>query len=151
WVNDVPSEPWHWSYLNPGADQYRAEGLPDVAGMQKALGIEADGKPGPGTAKAVKAYQKANKLTVDGIPGLKTMGAILGKGSAPVASKPAGKPVLVGAAESLTIQEAGPAKNAYDDRKGHSIKHCTIHWWGRPSGQTFAGIRDYLIDNSREV
>src|SRR5690606_39754128 len=45
----------------------------------------------------------------------------------------------------LVIEEAGPAKNAYADRKGHSIKHATIHWWGKPSGQSFEGIRDYLI------
>ena len=79
WVNDVPSEPWHWSYLNPGQDRYRSEGLPDVAAMQRRLGIEADGKPGPGTATAVRAYQKQHGLTVDGIAGPATMAAILGK------------------------------------------------------------------------
>lgn len=84
WVNDVPSEPWHWSYLNPRADQYRSEGVPDVAGMQKRLGVKADGKFGPATSKAVRAWQKENGLTADGIPGAKTMGAILGKAVADV-------------------------------------------------------------------
>ena len=157
WVNDVPSEPWHWSYLNPGRDRYRGEGLPNVKAMQAKLGIEQDGKPGPDFVKHVKKFQKANGLEVDGKAGPSTVKAILsGKGdAAPVpvipvgpvggASVPAPQPV------DLVIEEAGPAKNAYDDRKGHSIKHATIHWWGRPSGQSFEGIRDYLIDNPREV
>ena len=82
WVNDVPSEPWHWSYLNPGRDQYRSEGLPSVAAIQKKLGIEADGKPGTGFVAAVKKFQKANGLTVDGKVGSATSKAILGKGDA---------------------------------------------------------------------
>src|SRR5699024_8756822 len=67
------------------------------------------------------------------------------------ASVPAPQPV------DLVIEEAGPAKNAYagrtDPRDGtvHEIEHATIHWWGRPSGQSFEGIRDYLIDNARQV
>src|SRR5699024_11223875 len=64
---------------------------------------------------------------------------------------PAPRPV------DLVIEEAGPAKNAYADRTDprdgtvHKIEHVTIHWWARPSGQKFEAIRDYLIDNPREV
>lgn len=92
WVNDVPSEPWHWSYLNPGRDQYRSEGLPNVKGMQQRLGIEQDGKPGPGFVTAVKEFQQANGLTVDGKAGPSTAKAILGKGDAAptVPATPAG-------------------------------------------------------------
>lgn len=162
WVNDVPSEPWHWSYLNPGRDQYRGEGLPNVKGMQAKLGIEQDGKPGPGFVGAVKKFQKANGLTVDGKAGPATAKAILGKGDAapapvipvgPVGGASVPAPQSVG----LVIEEAGPAKNAYADRTDprtgtvHKIEHVTIHWWSRPSGQKFEAIRDYLIDNPREV
>ena len=53
WVNDVPSEPWHWSYLNPGRDRYRGEGLPNVKAFQKKHKLTVDGKAGPTTAKAI--------------------------------------------------------------------------------------------------
>ncbi|UEJ84022.1 peptidoglycan-binding protein [Brachybacterium halotolerans subsp. kimchii] len=83
-------EPWHVGYRG-STDQYRAEGLPDIVGMQKKLGITADGKPGTGFVAAVKKFQKANGLTVDGIAGPKTQKAILaGKGEAAQAAvKPA--------------------------------------------------------------
>lgn len=155
WVNDVPSEPWHWSYLNPGSDRYRSEGTPNVAGMQKALGVEADGKPGPGTANAVKAWQAKRGLTADGIPGSETVAAMLGKSVADVVEDVADKVSEIAPPVVLSIEEAGPAKNAYDARTydgvDYQVKHATIHWWGEPSGQTFTGIRDYLIDNTRQV
>jgi len=44
-----------------------------VKKMQDSLGIDADGKFGPGTKKAVEDYQKANGLTVDGMAGPATL------------------------------------------------------------------------------
>src|SRR5699024_3226978 len=107
----------------------------DLKSWQKAHGLTADGKVGAGTKRAMGLAGKGDAAPAPVIP----VGPVGG------ASVPAPQPV------DLVIEEAGPAKNAYDDRKGHSIKHATIHWWGRPSGQTFEGIRDYLIDNPREV
>lgn len=167
WVNDVPSEPWHWSYLNPGRDQYRGEGLPDVTAIQRKLGIEADGKPGPGTADAVRSFQKANGLTVDGKAGPATIKAILGKAdAAPAPSVPSGG----SSAPSVTDDEAVlelPAlptiergktspnshKGRVDPRNGaqYGIKHITVHWWGTPSGQAFDGIVDHLCNPAAEV
>lgn len=49
---------------------------PWVAKMQEALGIDADGSFGPGTERAVKAWQEQNGLTPDGIVGPKTMDAM---------------------------------------------------------------------------
>lgn len=46
--------------------------------VQKAVGVKADGKFGPGTEKAVKNYQKKNKLSADGVVGLNTWKKILG-------------------------------------------------------------------------
>lgn len=44
-----------------------------VKKMQAELGIDADGKFGPGTKKAVMAYQEANGLTADGMAGPATL------------------------------------------------------------------------------
>lgn len=140
WVNDVPSEPWHWSYLHPGADRYRSEGLPDVAAMQRALGIEADGKPGPGTASAVRDFQKQNGLTVDGIAGPATKAAMLGEDedSDPVpGSVPGGQ---------YTVEQR-PTKNRYVGReKDGTVGDLTaivIHHWGA-DGQNFDTVVEWL-------
>lgn len=167
WVNDVPSEPWHWSYLNPGRDQYRSEGTPDVAAMQKKLGIEADGKPGPGTATAVRAYQKQHGLTVDGITGPATMRSILGGGdAAPVPSVPSGGTSVPAVTDDEAVLEGivlppierdrtspNRHKGRVDPRDGkqYSVKHITAHWWGSPSGQAFDGIVNHLCDPGPEV
>ena len=49
-----------------------------VQRVQKALGIAADGDFGPGTERAVKAWQQANGLTSDGIVGPKTLEKLIG-------------------------------------------------------------------------
>lgn len=46
--------------------------------IQKAVGVSADGKFGKSTEKAVKTYQKKNKLDVDGCVGSATWKKILG-------------------------------------------------------------------------
>ena len=45
--------------------------------MQEALGIGADGDFGPGTERALKAWQAANGLVADGIAGPKTLEKLL--------------------------------------------------------------------------
>jgi len=45
--------------------------------MQEALGISADGDFGPGTERALKAWQAANGLVADGIAGPATLGKLL--------------------------------------------------------------------------
>ena len=44
-----------------------------VKKMQQDLGVDADGKFGPGTKKAVEAFQEANGLMVDGLAGPSTL------------------------------------------------------------------------------
>ena len=44
-----------------------------VKKMQKVLGVAQDGDFGPGTEKAVKAWQTKNGLTADGVVGPKTL------------------------------------------------------------------------------
>jgi len=46
---------------------------PEVAKMQKALGVAADGIFGIGTAATLKNWQRANGLTADGIAGPSTL------------------------------------------------------------------------------
>ena len=48
----------------------------DVAEVQRALGVRADGVFGPQTRKAVKRFQRANGLTVDGVIGPATLEAL---------------------------------------------------------------------------
>ena len=50
----------------------------DVKRMQVALRIAADGQFGPGTEAALKKWQSANGLTVDGVAGPKTLAKLLG-------------------------------------------------------------------------
>ena len=45
--------------------------------MQEALGIGADGVFGPGTERALKAWQRENGLVTDGIAGPATLGKLL--------------------------------------------------------------------------
>ena len=53
----------------------------DVKRLQAKLGIAADGDFGPGTEKAVKAWQQANGLTADGIVGDATWSKLFGNGA----------------------------------------------------------------------
>jgi len=53
----------------------RGEG---VKMMQEALGIGADGAFGPGTERALKAWQTKNGLSADGIAGPRTLEKLLG-------------------------------------------------------------------------
>ncbi len=47
-----------------------------VKTLQQALKIEADGKYGPGTEKAVRSYQETKGLKVDGIAGPETLATL---------------------------------------------------------------------------
>jgi peptidoglycan DL-endopeptidase CwlO len=83
--------------LAPAGDAARAQGTevtgaaagelkfgsngPEVAAMQRALGIPADGVFGRQTRRAVKAFQSAHGLEVDGVIGPITRGALAGGGS----------------------------------------------------------------------
>ena len=51
---------------------------PTVQAVQSALGVTADGNFGPGTERALKAWQRQNGLTADGIAGPKTLAKMLG-------------------------------------------------------------------------
>jgi peptidoglycan hydrolase-like protein with peptidoglycan-binding domain len=48
----------------------------DVAAMQRALGVAADGIAGPQTRRAVRRFQRANGLLVDGVVGPQTLAAL---------------------------------------------------------------------------
>jgi len=47
-----------------------------VKKLQTMLGLDADGKFGPGTEKAVKAWQSDNGIEADGMVGVKTLAAM---------------------------------------------------------------------------
>lgn len=62
---------------------------------QNGANLDVDGNFGPKTLDAVKSYQQSNGLTVDGMVGNETMGALTGVGA-----KTTGSPTGVGASDS---------------------------------------------------
>ena len=58
----------------------------EVKQLQEKLGLSADGSFGPGTEKAVKAWQSANGVTADGVVGDGTWSKMFGGASKPVAT-----------------------------------------------------------------
>jgi peptidoglycan hydrolase-like protein with peptidoglycan-binding domain len=71
---------------SPSASKAVAPGV-DVAAVQRALGVPADGIMGPQTRRAVRRFQRANGLVVDGVIGPQTLAALgLGAGGATTAS-----------------------------------------------------------------
>ena len=57
---------------------------PDVASIQKVLGIDADGHFGPVTEVHVKRFQQKNKLVADGIVGPVTHAKLVSKQKRPI-------------------------------------------------------------------
>jgi putative chitinase len=66
----------------------------EVKQLQEKLGLSADGSFGPGTEKAVKAWQTANGLTADGLVGDGTWSKMFGGVSTPVAAAPVSNVVI---------------------------------------------------------
>jgi len=72
----------------------------DVKKLQEKLGLGADGSFGPGTEKAVKAWQTTNGLTADGVVGDGTWSKLFGE-SAPIATP---KPTVVIPASDFKLE-----------------------------------------------
>jgi hypothetical protein len=82
---------------------------PEVAAVQRALGIPADGAFGERTEANVRVFQSRHGLLVDGIVGPQTRRA-LGLGASRAAAAPADTPPLGSAASTGPApQSAGPA------------------------------------------
>ena len=72
----------------------------DVAAVQQALGIPADGIAGPQTRRAIRSFQRANGLAVDGIVGPQTLAALgLSAGTAKAQGSSGGSSTLAQIAE----------------------------------------------------
>jgi putative chitinase len=81
----------------------------DVKKLQSFLGLGADGSFGPGTEKAVKAWQAANGLTADGLVGDGTWAKMFSTGAP---SQPATAPVV-------SMSAIPPSSFKLEKLKGH--------------------------------
>ncbi len=96
---------------------------PDVVRLQRDLGISADGIFGPQTLAAVKAFQRAHALLVDGQVGPHTWGALHG-----VATVSSAEIVIrlhdVGPAVAALQRALGiPADGDFGPQTLHAVKH----------------------------
>jgi len=86
---------------------------PDVARLQRALGLPADGAFGSGTAAAVEEFQKRQGLPVDGVVGARTWEALHGAvGATPPTKRDRIEEITraAGAATAVTGAVAGVAE-----------------------------------------
>ena len=78
-LSTVGSDPsTHLSQGSSGSQVSQLQTMLKNAGFDPQAGTPPDGKLGPKTEQAVKAFQKANGLEVDGIVGPKTKAALVG-------------------------------------------------------------------------
>lgn len=85
------------------------------------LSGNADGVYGPKTVAAVKAYQKANKLSADGVAGSKTLGSLGGSSGAAATAAPAATPAP--AAPAKVVYSQTQYANWYDTIKAVARKY----------------------------
>jgi cell wall-associated NlpC family hydrolase len=115
-----------------------------VVALQKALGITADGEFGTATHKAVRAFQRANGLAVDGVVGAMTAGR-LGLGSAKKASVSTGSKAKSRSSSSTTDPDLSSATIAAIQSK---LGIASDGEWGP---QTRKAVRDYQRSHGLEV
>ncbi|GAA1333060.1 hypothetical protein GCM10009592_26430 [Brachybacterium rhamnosum] len=101
-----------------------------VRDAQAVVGVKVDGDLGPGTIAAVKAWQKANGLTADGIPGADTWQRMKGApadtpaapakpaATKPAATKPAPAPAAAAKAPAFPLPRRKGAMFFYGPASG---------------------------------
>ncbi len=134
---EAPSEWWHVNYVGGGKVgdcRPLEEGCSSerVKRFQKLLirvgwKITADGDFGPGTAKAVRGFQRNNRLGIDGKIGPKTRTALIKKAAKRPTKRAKPKPVkkpakLSKKGAAFIAKHEGTILHLYNDPTGH----CTI-------------------------
>lgn len=77
-----------------------------IKAIQAKLGVGADGEWGPQTRKALRAHQRANGLTVDGVPGPATLASLGVTATAGKSPKAASAQASTGSGMSAAISAA---------------------------------------------
>jgi cell wall-associated NlpC family hydrolase len=77
-----------------------------IKAIQAKLGVGADGEWGPQTRKALRAHQRANGLTVDGVPGPATLASLGVTATAAKSPKAASASASTGSGMSAAISAA---------------------------------------------
>src|SRR3954468_883442 len=107
----------------------------DVAALQQELGIPADGAYGPQTRRAVKRFQRAHRLDVDGIAGPATLAALGLTAAAARSTKSAGVSSVL---ESIARCESGGNPAAVSASGTYRGKYQ----FDRPTWRTLGGKGD---------
>ena len=108
----------------------RGDDVKQVQEKLKELGLysmSADGKYGPGTAKAVQAFQQANGLKADGIAGPKTLEKMFTASTA--------APETVSEASSATAEAAVFEEADTADPAAVLLERCRMRYAGRDKGR----------------
>lgn len=137
----------NYSTIRPGAQGSRVRAMQQALISLNYLSGSADGKYGPKTQAAVKAFQRGNRLTADGLAGRKTLTALEsavagGKTSSEAAPAPASPDPSPGSDSAPQTDTSGPVNEKISAPSAGSVQLLSWYDQVKPS---ISGRQDLLI------